>query len=67
MLNCCVTLGEVDNDGIPSFPTDIQSCSGGKKSLKKLQLGWKNSWSLSCKVNSLNWSPKCTELVLLTG
>ena len=42
MLNCCVTLGEVDNDGIPSFPTDIQSCSGGKKITQKAAVRMEN-------------------------
>ncbi|MED6240109.1 hypothetical protein ATANTOWER_016200 [Ataeniobius toweri] len=59
ILNCCVVLAEVDNNGIPSFPTKTRSCSDGKggggDSFKCCLLESENRRvvisSLTCKVN----------------
>ena len=34
ILNCCVMLAEVDNDGISTFSTNVQSYSDGKNASK---------------------------------
>lgn len=41
----CVVLAEVDNNGIPSFATNIQSCGNrwGKKTFQKLHFRIKNN------------------------